>query len=427
MDIHSKENNPTVATVTFEEKSQHSPQAVLRNEPTQVHIEICMKKHSPVQDKQIKKLFINYSQRFHRYYIGKMQYLPQPISRHVIYVRICMKVSSVPIHDCDCHFYVFRNDDEGIIEEIDDRTNESDPAHVANTYMMPNHEFDGLFESLIFEEDIKNRLLNYMKTISFYGKAGIDKNVIGWNGVILLHGPPGTGKTSLCKALAQKLSIRCAHEFPHCNMIEINAHSLFSKWFSESGKMIEQLFKHIKQLVEDRDSLVFVLIDEVESLAAARQSALNGSEPSDSIRVVNCLLTQLDGLRSFPNVVVLATSNISQSIDLAFIDRADLKQFIGNPNAKARYLILESSIKELIRKKLLYFASGKGDEVDDWLSQKLMPIVQSLDGFSGRSLRKLPFITSVRCVDTDTCSVMHFIECLRRTVAIEKYERLKLN
>lgn len=47
--------------------------------------------------------------------------------------------------------------------------------------------------------------------------------------------------------------------------------------------------------------------DEVESLSAARQAALSGSDPSDSIRVVNALLTQLDALKAFPNVVVLAT------------------------------------------------------------------------------------------------------------------------
>ncbi len=71
----------------------------------------------------------------------------------------------------------------------------------------------------------------------------------------------------------------------------MNSHSLFSKWFSESGKLVQRMFETIQELVDDPDSFVCVLVDEVESLAAVRKSS--GSEPSDAVRVVNAMLTQV--------------------------------------------------------------------------------------------------------------------------------------
>lgn len=58
---------------------------------------------------------------------------------------------------------------------------------------------------------------------------------------------------------------------------------------------------------------------------------MNGIEPTDAIRVVNSLLTQLDTLNAYNNVLVLATSNLLTAIDDAFMDRADLKMYIGFP------------------------------------------------------------------------------------------------
>lgn len=65
---------------------------------------------------------------------------------------------------------------------------------------------------------------------------------------------------------------RQLHRYAQGQLIEVNSHSLFSKWFSESGKLILKLFEKIEELIEDKESLVCVLIDEVESLTAARQA-----------------------------------------------------------------------------------------------------------------------------------------------------------
>lgn len=109
------------------------------------------------------------------------------------------------------------------------------------------------------------------------------------------------------------------------------------------------LFQKIHDLIEDHDCLVTILIDEVESLTAARQAAMANSEPSDAIRVVNAILTQIDKLRMCKNTLILTTSNITGAIDLAFLDRVDMRCYIGEPGVMARFDILRSCIMELSR------------------------------------------------------------------------------
>lgn len=74
-----------------------------------------------------------------------------------------------------------------------------------------------------------------------------------------------------------------------------------------------------------------------------------GNEPSDAIRVVNAVLTQIDQIKRYSNVLILTTSNITESIDLAFIDRADIKQYLGMPTPIAIYKVYFSCIQELIK------------------------------------------------------------------------------
>ena len=81
--------------------------------------------------------------------------------------------------------------------------------------------------------------------------------------------------------------IRNSHRYNSGVLLEINSHSLFSKWFSESGKLVMKLFDHIHEIAEDADCLVIVLIDEVESIASSRNSSLRSNEPGDAVRYGN--------------------------------------------------------------------------------------------------------------------------------------------
>jgi len=70
----------------------------------------------------------------------------------------------------------------------------------------------------------------------------------------------------------------------------------------------------VTELVEEENTFVVILIDEVESLTTARSASMSSAEPGDALRVVNALLTQLDKLKHRKNCLVMTTSNISETI-----------------------------------------------------------------------------------------------------------------
>merc|ERR1719145_189861 len=130
----------------------------------------------------------------------------------------------------------------------------------------------------------------------------------------------------------------------------------------ESGKLVQRLFDNVKEKLADPATFVIVLIDEVESLTSARKNASSALECSDSLRMVNSLLTQLDAIKKFPNVLVLATSNLTGFIDQAFIDRADTRQHVGPPTVAAIAQMLTGGVQELVTKGLIEAAE---EEMDD--------------------------------------------------------------
>lgn len=147
-----------------------------------------------------------------------------------------------------------------------------------------------------------------------------------------------------------------------------------------------------------------------------RKSAANGMEPSDAIRVVNSILTQVDKLRNLPNALVIATTNLQESIDVAFLDRADLKIKVGLPSQRAIYQILKATVEELIRCELIetnlkYFDDCSG--ILNESSKQLFNIAGLMHGFSGRKLSKQGFLAFTR-LGKQKCSLDEFLKSLSR-------------
>lgn len=181
-----------------------------------------------------------------------------------------------------------------------------------------------------------------------------------------------------------------------------------------------RMFQKIQSLIYDGDTLVFVLIDEVESLAHNRTAAIGGNEPSDAIRVVNALLTQIDIMKRYPNVFILTTSNISGVIDLAFVDRADFKYYLGFPSKTCISNIFLSCLEELRRVSILSedvsFLGKNSDEKGNELQAVFRNLCSRAFGLSGRRLRKLPLIAHSICAVESTLTPKRFLLALSEAV-----------
>ncbi|XP_077347950.1 pachytene checkpoint protein 2 homolog [Lithobates pipiens] len=412
-------------------------------ESLQVYVEVHQKSNSTAKTEEIRSRVLQLLNR-HCVVFGDYSWTEFDdvfLTKNVNSVAIVdteLKVKDrqpIDLSKCSIFVNVFHLNEEGPSSENLEEENEDLVA--ADHWILPAVEFHGLWESLIYDSEIKSNLLDYVTTTLLFSDKNVDSNLIAWNRVVLLHGPPGTGKTSLCKALAQKLTIRLSYRYRYGQLVEINSHSLFSKWFSESGKLVTKMFQKIHELINEKDVLVFVLIDEVESLTAARNASRAGTEPSDAIRVVNAVLTQIDHIKRYPNVVILTTSNITEKIDMAFVDRADIKQYIGPPSKAGIFNIYVSCIEELMKCQIIYPRQqlltlrdlemiGYVENNVSKLSLLLNDISRKSEGLSGRVLRKIPFLAHALFIQSPTVTLEKFLQALSLAVERQFEERKTL-
>jgi len=150
---------------------------------------------------------------------------------------------------------------------------------------------------------------------------------------ILLYGPPGTGKTMLAKAVANE---------SEANFITVKGSALLSKWYGESEKRVEEIFRKARQV---SPSIIF--LDELDALVPVRGGG--AGEPHVTERVVNQLLSEMDGLEELHGVVVIGATNRPDIIDPALLRPGRFDELIMAPvpDKESRHKIFQVHLKKV--------------------------------------------------------------------------------
>ncbi|MFQ6118869.1 MAG: CDC48 family AAA ATPase, partial [Methanosarcinales archaeon] len=204
---------------------------------------------------------------------------------------------------------------------------------------------------------------------------------------ILLYGPPGSGKTLIAKAIANETS---------ANYISVRGPELLSKWLGESEKAIREIFRKARLVAP-----VIIFFDEIDAISAIRGSDI-GSKVLD--RVLNQLLTEMDGLETLKNIVVIGATNRPDIIDPAILrtGRFDRVVLVGSPNKEERLEIFKIHTKNM----------PLSDDID---FEELAEITEGYVGSDISSLcREAAMIALRENFDAEIVEMRHFREAMKK-------------
>jgi SpoVK/Ycf46/Vps4 family AAA+-type ATPase len=215
---------------------------------------------------------------------------------------------------------------------------------IASLYELPDPAWEERWTRIVLPAGIKDRLLHYL-VFSLRHRGRLSPVGLPVHGLLVLSGPPGTGKTTLAGGLAD----RAARQLEaRTLLVVIDPHAFPSQLLGESQRSIARLFARTLPDLARRGLPTVVLLDEVEALAVSRPGASLETNPVDVHRATDAVLAGLDEVaRTCPNVTFVATTNHAAGVDPAFLSRADLVETFDYPEADAVVRILADALTEV--------------------------------------------------------------------------------
>lgn len=216
---------------------------------------------------------------------------------------------------------------------------------LAGLTQLPDATWADRWDRIILPAEQKDRLLNYV-LFSLRHRGRISQVGLPIHGLVVLSGPPGTGKTTLAGGLAHQAAETL--EGGPLLFVDIDPHAFPSQMLGESQRAVARLFERTLPDLASRGHPMIVLLDEVEALAVSRSRASLETNPVDVHRATDAVLSGIDRVAgAWPNVTFVATTNYRIGVDVAFLSRADLIEEIASPDAVAIQAIVSDTIREL--------------------------------------------------------------------------------